>query len=162
MKCFVRSLNYYLILQRVSQDAAKCIWCILYKLLIFNKFLIHLNLKQHWKTMCCQVDWLSDFDINDSWLWLLTVDSHWASTLLARLQCILAPSSLMGVIFSFNFFHCFVSVITIYFVIIHFKWYLMEINKCMCSINVLFYHCIYYVNAIGLSISFFPFVCLGV
>ena len=39
-------------------------------LLILNRFLIHLNLKQRWKSICCQVDWLSDFDINDSWLWL--------------------------------------------------------------------------------------------
>ena len=69
--------------------------------LIINRFLIYLNLKQHWKTICCQDDWLSDFDINDSWLWLLTVDSHGASTLLARLQCTLAPPSSMGVIFFF-------------------------------------------------------------
>ena len=75
--------------------------------LILNRILIHLNLKQRWKTICCHVDWLSDFDINDSWL--LTVDTHRASTLLARLQSTSAPSSSMGVIFSFNF--CFFIVL---------------------------------------------------
>ena len=93
--------------------------------------LIHLNLQQRWKTICCQVDWLTDFDINDSWPWhqwlmTLTVGSHGASTLLARLQCILAPSSsINGCNFFFQFllfFHCFVSVKTICFVIIHCNW----------------------------------------
>ena len=70
-------------------------------LLMLNNFLIHLNLQQRWKTICCQVDWF--VWLWHQWLTTLTVDSNGASTLLARLKCILAPSSSMGVIFSFNF-----------------------------------------------------------
>ena len=74
------------------------------------------------------------------WLITLTVDC-WLSWvhLLARLQCILGPSSSMGVFFSFKFCHCFVLVNTAYFVILHCKWYLMKIYKQKTfSCNVLF------------------------